>query len=99
MNSVTLIGNLVTDPEADGRAPAARFILEVERPGGGFDRVAVIARGRQAEVILAHLAAGRRVAVDGRLRSYEGGSEDLPLVEVEVNRIQFLSATPAGAAP
>jgi single-strand DNA-binding protein len=73
MNVVTLIGNVASD--VDLRAfgeeqKVATFLLAVDRAGDkGADFVRVCAWNRQAETCAQHLTKGRRVAVDGRLRS------------------------------
>ena len=103
MNNVTLIGNLAT--EVDLRdvgedKKVASFVLAVDRPGqdAGADFVRIAVWNRQAEICAQYLAKGRRVALDGRLRSRswedpEGNRRSA--VEVVANRVQFLS--PPGA--
>jgi len=105
MNVVTLIGNLATDVETrevgDGKQLAG-FLLAVDRPGEGADFVWVTAWDRQAEVCAQFLAKGRRVAVDGRLRSssWEEDGKKRTKVEVVARSVQFLSPAPdAAAAP
>ena len=99
MNVVTLIGNLATDVElrqlGDERAVAS-FLLAVDRQSsaGGADFVRVTTWNRQAEACARFLAKGRRVAVDGRLRSRswedaEGKRRDA--VEVVAHSVEFLS--------
>jgi single-strand DNA-binding protein len=103
VNVVTLIGNVATDVELrdvgeDRRL--ATFVLAVDRPGpsGGADFVRVAAWNKQAETCARHLAKGRRVAVDGRLRSRsweEAGGKRRTSVEVVANAVEFL---PSGQA-
>ncbi|HSI98514.1 MAG TPA: single-stranded DNA-binding protein, partial [Gaiellaceae bacterium] len=74
MNNVTLIGNLATDVEVrevGNDKKVATFVLAVDRPGQdkGADFVRVATWDRQAEVCGEYLAKGKRVAVDGRLKS------------------------------
>ena len=99
MNVVTLIGNLATDVElrelGDDRRVAS-FLLAVDRPGpdakADFVRIAVW--NKQAEVCGRYLAKGKRVAVDGRLRSRSWEDADgkrRRALEVVANRVQFLS--------
>jgi single-strand DNA-binding protein len=99
MNVVTLIGNLATDVElrevADGKKVAS-FLLAVDRHGGsgGADFISVAAWNRQAEVCSRFLAKGKRIAVDGRLRtrSWEDATgARRRAVEVVANNVQFLS--------
>jgi single-strand DNA-binding protein len=99
VNVVTLIGNLATDVEVrdlgDDRKVAS-FLLAVDRPGhdGQADFVRVAAWNKQAEVCGRFLAKGKRVGVDGRLRSRswedsEGNRRSA--VEVVAKSVQFLS--------
>ena len=116
MNVVTLIGNLCTDVdlrELEGGKKVASFLLAVDRRSaeGGADFVRVCAWERQAELADQFLRKGKRVAVDGRLRSRSWEDADgkrRSAVEMVAHRIEFLSepdadreATPfaqAGAA-
>jgi single-strand DNA-binding protein len=98
VNVVSLIGNLASDVdlrEVGGDKKVASFLLAVDRPGkdSGADFVRVSAWDRQAEVCAEYLAKGRRVAVDGRLRSrsWEEEGKRRSAVEVVANRVQFLS--------
>jgi single-strand DNA-binding protein len=98
VNVVSLIGNLASDVdlrELSGEKKVASFLLAVDRPGkdAGADFVRVSAWDRQAEVCAEYLAKGRRVAVDGRLRSrsWEEEGKRRSAVEVVANRVQFLS--------
>ena len=104
MNVVTLIGNLATEVELrelpDGRK-VANFVLAIDRASsdGGADFVRVCAWDRQAELCLEHLEKGRRIAVDGRLRSSSWEQEDgkrRSAVEVVARRVEFLGGR-AGA--
>jgi single-strand DNA-binding protein len=97
VNVVTLIGNLATEVElreigADKKV--ASFLLAVDRPGkdAGADFVNISAWDRQAEVCQEYLAKGRRVAVDGRLRSrsWEEEGKRRSAIEVVANRVEFL---------
>jgi single-strand DNA-binding protein len=74
VNVVTLIGNLATDVEVREVGPekkVASFVLAVDRASrdGGADFVTVSAWDRQAELCAEYLGKGRRIAVDGRLKS------------------------------
>ena len=108
MNVVTLIGNLATDVElrelAGGKQKAS-FLLAIDRPvKDEADFVWVTAWDRQAEVCHQFLAKGRRVALDGRLRSrsWDEDGKKRTAVEVVANRVQFLSPStdeqPLGAS-
>lgn len=105
MNVVTLIGNLATDVDlrevGDGKQVAG-FLLAVDRAGKDeADFVWVSAWDRQAEVCAQFLAKGRRVAVDGRLRSssWEEDGKKRTKVEVVARSVQFLSPGPGADAP
>jgi single-strand DNA-binding protein len=98
VNVVTLIGNLATDVElrdVQGGKKVAGFVLAVDRggPDDGADFVRVSAWERQAELCAEYLAKGRRVAVDGRLRSrsWEENGQRRSAVEVVARRVEFLS--------
>ncbi len=103
VNVVTLIGNLATEVELREVGEAkqrATFLLAVDRPrGDAADFVGVVAWDKQAETCAQYLAKGRRVAVDGRLRSrsWEEDGKRRSVVEVVAHHVTFLSA-PAEAA-
>jgi single-strand DNA-binding protein len=106
MNVVTLIGNLATDVElkevGEGRRVAS-FLLAVDRASrdGGADFIRVCAWEKQAELCDRFLAKGKRVALDGRLRSRSWQDADgkrRSAIEVVANRVEFLSA-PETAGP
>jgi single-strand DNA-binding protein len=101
MNVVTLIGNLATDVDVREVGPdkkVASFLLAVDRASrdGGADFVSVSAWDRQAELCAEYLGKGRRVAVDGRLksRSWEEDGKRRNAVEVVARRIEFLGGGP-----
>jgi single-strand DNA-binding protein len=108
VNVVTLIGNLATDDELKevaGGKQVATFVLAVDRSSGeGADFLRVSTWERQAETCAQYLSKGRRVALDGRLRSrsWEEEGKRRTAVEVVANRVQFLSGPndppPADAA-
>ncbi len=104
MNVVTLIGNLATEIElkevGEGRQVAS-FVLAVDRPGSeAADFVRVSVWNRQAEVCAQYLAKGKRVGVEGRLRSRsweDAEGKRRGAVEVVANRVEFLSPPGDGA--
>jgi single-strand DNA-binding protein len=105
VNVVTLIGNLATEVElrdVAGGKKVASFLLAVDRGGrdGGTDFVSVSAWERQAELCTEFLAKGRRVAVDGRLRSrsWEENGTRRSAVEVVARRVEFLGGGPREGA-
>jgi single-strand DNA-binding protein len=106
VNVVTLIGNLATDVELRDlgeERKLATFVLAVDRPGseGGADFVRVAAWNKQAETCGRHLAKGKLVAVDGRLRSRSWEDADgrrRTSLEVAASTVEFLPATRARAS-
>ncbi len=111
MNVVTLIGNLATDVELKEVGESKRvatFVLAVDRLSkeGGADFVRVSVWDKQAELCQRFLAKGKRIALDGRLRSRSWEEPDgkrRSAVEVVANRVQFLSppdeSSPAADVP
>jgi single-strand DNA-binding protein len=99
VNVVTLIGSLAGDValrEVGQERKVASFTLAVDRRGqaGSADFVRVSAWGKQAELCARFLVKGRRVAVDGRLRSNsweDGDGRRRRSLEVVANHVQFLS--------
>jgi single-strand DNA-binding protein len=106
VNVVTLIGNLASDVELKDlgdEKKVASFLLAVDRPTptGGADFVRVAVWNKQAEACDRYLAKGKRVAVDGRLRSrsWEEEGKRRSAIEVVANRVQFLSAPDGAEVP
>jgi single-strand DNA-binding protein len=106
MNVVSLIGNLATDVElkevGDGKQVAG-FLLAISRPSkdGGADFVHISVWDRQAELCDQFLTKGKRVGVEGRLRSRSWDAEDgsrRSALEVVAGRVEFLSPPEGGAA-
>ena len=98
---VTLIGNLATDVELREVGPdkkVASFVLAVDRtnPDGAADFVTVSAWDRQAKLCAEYIGKGRRIAVDGRLRSrsWEEDGKRRSAVEVVARRVEFLGGGP-----
>jgi single-strand DNA-binding protein len=98
VNVVTLIGNLATDVElrdVGQDMQVATFLLAVDRPGKDeADFVRVSTWNKQAEVCAQYLAKGRKVGIDGRLRSSSWEDSDgnkRNAIEVVANRVEFLS--------
>jgi single-strand DNA-binding protein len=106
MNSVNLIGNLATDvdlKEVGEKKRVAGFLLAIDRPSkdGGADFVRISVWDRQAELCSQYLAKGRRVGLEGRLRSRSWDAEDgsrRSALEVVASRVEFLSSTEGGEA-
>jgi single-strand DNA-binding protein len=105
MNVVTLIGNLATEVEVKdvaGGKRVASFLLAVDRPSkdGGADFVPITVWDRQAELCGEYLGKGKRVGLDGRLRSRSWNADDgsrRSALEVVANRVEFLSPPGTGA--
>ncbi len=97
MNSVSVIGNLATDVEVRevGEKQVAKFLLAVDRPSkdGEADFIGVSAWERQGEVCAQYLAKGRRVGIEGYLRSHSWEEEGKRRRDVELvaRRVEFLS--------
>jgi single-strand DNA-binding protein len=98
MNVVTLIGNLATDVDLKavaGDKKVASFLLAVPRPAKGdeADFIWVSTWDRNAEVCAEHLTKGKRVAVDGRLKSrtWEQEGKRRDAIEVVARNVEFLS--------
>ena len=107
MNVVTLVGNLATDVELrefGEEKHLATFRLAVDRGGkddeADFFRISVW--DRQAEACAQYLAKGRKVAVEGRLRTstWEDNGEKRSRVEVVARRVEFFlpASTSSGEA-
>lgn len=100
MNAVMLIGNLATDVDVKdaGEKRVASFLLAVNRrtKDGGADFFWVTAWEQQAELCARFLAKGRRVGVEGRLRSseWEQDGQQRRQVEVVARSVEFLSPPP-----
>ena len=105
MNVVTLIGNLATDVELRDLGEdrqVANFLLAVDRPGKDeADFVRISAWNKQAELCAQYLVKGRKVGIDGRLRSSSWEDTDgnkRNAVEVVAHRVEFLSPPPGKEA-
>jgi single-strand DNA-binding protein len=98
VNSVSLIGNLATEvdlKDVGEDRKVANFLLAVDRPGpdGGADFVRIAVWNKAAEACQRYIGKGRRVAVDGRIRSRSWEDPDgtrRSAVEVVAHRVQFL---------
>ena len=99
MNSVQLIGNLATEVEVrevGDDKKLATFVLAVDRPGQdrGADFVRIATWERQAEACGRYLTKGKRISVEGRLRSRSWEDPDgkrRSSLEVVASRVEFLS--------
>lgn len=97
MNNVCVTGNLATDVEVReaGESKVAKFLLAVGRHSkdGGADFIGVSAWDRQGELCAEYLAKGRRVGVEGYLRSHswEDAGKRRREIELVARRVEFLS--------
>jgi single-strand DNA-binding protein len=98
VNTVSLIGNLATDVELKqvaGDKKVASFLLAVPRPSkdAEADFIWVSTWDRSAETCADHLSKGKRVGVDGRLKSrtWEQDGKRRDAVEVVARQVEFLS--------
>ena len=107
MNVVTLIGNLATDVELKEVGEAKRvagFVLAVDRVSrdGRADFVRISVWDKQADLCNRFLAKGKRVGIEGRLRSrswQDGEGKRRSALEVVAGRVEFLSAPELGGTP
>ncbi len=102
-NHVTLVGNLVKDPESIkiGKKSKSSFTIAVERYAGKdkeaeVDFFNIIAWGKLAEVVSEFLTKGKKVLIDGRIqvRSYENDGQRRWITEVIAENLKFLSPKP-----
>lgn len=102
MNSVTLTGRLVRDPQiryaSQSQMAVANFTLAIDRvrtrdskePTADFPDI--VAFGKTAEIIEKYAAKGSLVGVTGRLqtRSYEKDGRKVYVTEVVAERVDLL---------
>ena len=111
VNRVILIGNRTRDAEPieGARSPMTRMRLATNSYWRDADGVlqesteyhGIVAFGRDAELAAAYCTRGRKVYVEGRMRTREyDGSDGLrrTTTEVVVDRLKFIDRRDAGAA-
>jgi len=105
-NHVTLVGNLVKDPEMTkiGKKNKSTFTIAVDRYLGkdkdaSVDYFNIVTWGKLAEVAGEFLAKGKKILVDGRIqiRTYKNDNERKWITEVVADNMKFLSPKPANA--
>ena len=105
-NRVTLVGNVVRDPEirqVGSGAAVAKFTIAVNRKSkepDSADYIDVVAWDKLAETSHTYLKKGTLVLVEGRLtiRSYESkGGEKHKAAEVVMSVLQMLGRRTSGA--
>jgi single-strand DNA-binding protein len=113
LNKITLIGNVGSDPEMrytpNGKAVTSfRMATNYRYSGPDGERreetewFRVSVWGKQAESCNQFLSKGRRVYVEGRLRSRNWAGQDGQMrtsLEVSANRVIFLDRTTLGSLP
>lgn len=104
MNSVVLVGNIARDPElkkTSSGLSACQLTVAVNRPKNKdgvaeADFIPVVAWRTQAENCAKYLTKGKKVAVQGeiRTRNYEKDGHKVYITEVLASNVEFL--TPKG---
>lgn len=103
MNKLTIIGNLVKDPElrtTTAGVSVCGFTVAVNRqktqnnPDPGADYFNVSVWRNRGETCAKYLAKGRKVAVVGRvsIRTWEKDDKHGATLEVDAEDVEFLSA-------
>ena len=100
MNQITLIGNLVRDPELKystgaNQTAICRFTIAVNDGFGEKQRtsfIPIVVFNKQAENCDRYLAKGRKVAIHGRIQtgSYEKDGRTVYTTEVIASNVEFL---------
>ena len=104
MNKVTIIGNLVKDPElrsTTAGVPVCGFTVAVNRPktqnnpNPGADYFNVSAWRGKGETCAKYLSKGKKVCVVGSvsLRTWDNGEKHGASLEVLADDVEFLSAS------
>jgi len=98
VNNISVIGNLATEVEVReaGEKQVSKFLLAVDRyaKDGGADFIGVSAWDRQGELCAQYLSKGRRVAIEGYLRTHSWEDDQGKRrrdVEIVARRVEFLS--------
>lgn len=98
MNNVSVIGNLATEIEVRdvGEKQVSKFLLAVDRYSrdGGADFIGVSAWDRQGELCAQYLSKGRRVGIEGYLRSHSWEDDQGKRrrdIEIVARKVDFLS--------
>jgi single-strand DNA-binding protein len=99
-NHVTLVGNLVKDPETKkvGKQTKTEFTIAVERYAGKdkeaeVDFFNIVCWGKLAEISGEYLKKDKKCLIDGRIqvRSYEEDKKRRWITEVIAENLKFLS--------
>ena len=106
MNKITIIGNLVKDPElrsTTAGVPVCGFTVAVNRPktqnnpDPGADYFNISAWRGKGETCAKYLSKGKKVAVTGSvsLRTWDNGEKHGASLEVLADDVEFLSSASA----
>jgi single-strand DNA-binding protein len=102
MNCVSLVGNLATDVDlrdVGEDRKVASFVLAVPRPGedAGAEFLRITVWNKQGETCARYLTKGKRVAVQGRVRTYsrEEDGKRKTSVDIVATCVDFMSPPPA----
>ncbi|MGE7426461.1 single-stranded DNA-binding protein [Staphylococcus capitis] len=101
MNTVNLLGNLVSDPELRGQnSNVANFRIAVQRPFKNkqtneyeTDFITCVAFGKTAEIIVNNFKKGNKIGVTGSIQtgSYENKQgQKVFTTDVAVNNVTFI---------
>ena len=99
MNVVTLVGRLVRDPDVrytDEQKAIAKFSLAIDRPTKDGKKQAdfpnCVAFGKTAEILGKYCAKGKRVGIQGSIRtgSYEKDGHKYYTTDVVVDRLELM---------
>lgn len=102
MNKVILIGNLGSDPETrqtNSGKSVCNFSLATNEKSGDEDKAEwhkIVAWEKTADLCQQYLAKGRKVAVEGsiRTRSWDKDGVTQYTTEIHAHRVEFLSPAP-----
>ena len=101
MNELILTGNVVRDPDVryttDNKA-IAKFTLAVYRSKDDTDFIPVTAFGKTAELIERYVSKGRKLAVNGNIKtgSYDDNGNKVYTMDVIAEHIEFLNSKEQG---
>ncbi|MBE6031347.1 MAG: single-stranded DNA-binding protein [Firmicutes bacterium] len=101
MNSVSLVGRLVRDPEVrytPSQMAVARFTVAVDRPFSRdseqtADFISCVAFGKQAEFIERYFTKGRPIGLTGRIQTGSYTNKDgvkVYTTDVVADRVEFV---------
>lgn len=102
MNSVSLVGRLVADPEikySNGGSTIGRFRIAVDRRiktenGPDADFISCVAFGKTAEFLEKYFHKGMRIGLTGRIQtgSYEKDGQTIYTTDVIAENVEFVES-------